>query len=280
MATLPQLPKLQLVESHGLEQRCASISGLGKIDPTRRPSPILRTLVVEQAERIILVDPGIGLFDWLAPSRRLGIGAGLRLRQVRAARPPLRPLLEQRGLSPDRVTDIVLTHAHLDVLGAMSDFPQARVHALPSVAQRLLDGSLPQAAHHQSFVRPLEAASLWHGFKSHRLQLAGVELALLELPGHTEDHAGVLVSSGNGFVLYLGGAINALDELMAQVPPAGFCQWMRLLRDARPFASLVTRDRLRSVVRRPPCALTFVLARDATPRFSVGPGPYPSIGFL
>lgn len=183
--------------------------------------------------------------------------------------------MEQRGLSADQVTDIVLSHAHPDVIGGISDFPQARIHQLGHSPR-----ALPQFAHLPKYVPLLEPATQWRGFRSHRVDIDGLDIQLLELPGHALNHAGILIQHAAGAVLYLAQAITSLEELAAPIPPAGPDHWLRILRDACPFERLMTRERLRLLVRRPTTTLTFVLARGSTPRFSVGPSPHPSIGYL
>ena len=40
---------------------------------------------------------------------------------------PLR-MLDELGVAPDAVTDIVLSHAHFDHMGSIHQFPHARIH--------------------------------------------------------------------------------------------------------------------------------------------------------
>jgi len=272
---LPTQLNLDLIETQGLHAGWIGKSGLNKIGPTRRPWPQHRSLVVEYGGKFILIDPGLGLFDWVAPVRRLGVGAG-RLIASRPRPQTLRPLLEQRGISPDQVTDVVLSSLRRDVCGAVSDFPHARVHALCPPRH---EQALPQFAHQPQYVPPLEPKLDWHSFKSRRANLEIASIHLLEMPGHRECQAGVLIESANGFVLYLNQSIASLDELTAPTPPSGLAQWARLLTETRPFEALLTRERLRRLIRHPPSALTLVMSGGPTAQVSVGPTPHPSIGF-
>lgn len=257
---------------------------MGKTGPTRRPPEILRSLVIETNESITLVDPGLGLFDWLAPRRRLGLTAAWRLARQKASAHLLRPRLEQRGIAADRVRHIVLSQADPQLAGAIGDFPNASIHALPATVDRLSDDQhrpRPQVAHLPEFVIPARtAATDWQTFRSHRVEIEGLDLHLLDLPGPSDGHAGVLLHQANGLVLYPAAALTSPRDLTEPGATLGAQHWCNLLQHERPFESLMTRERLRRLTRRPPAPLTVIFARDATPTVSFGEGPHPNIGYF
>jgi glyoxylase-like metal-dependent hydrolase (beta-lactamase superfamily II) len=283
LAISPPAPTLYLIESVWLDDCCCSTSGPGIIGPTRRPSTALRSLVVETARSIVVIEVGLGLFDWLAPTRRLGLARSRRMPPI-GRRRVLRQQLENRGLCPDRVEHIVLSHVHKDNIGGLSDFPGASVHAWqsPSVDDLLVATArrAPQVAHGLRYVPPSPVTSDWYGWKIRQLAIDELEIHLIELPGHAPGHAGVLLRYAGGFVVYLGQALTSLEELRVPAAPLDLRRGWRIMQDAQPFESLITRERLRRLIRRPPATLTFVAAHGPTARISVGPTPYPRIGYL
>jgi glyoxylase-like metal-dependent hydrolase (beta-lactamase superfamily II) len=244
---------------------------------------VLRSLVVETARSIVVVEVGLGLFDWLAPTRRLGLLHRWRLPPV-SRRRVLRQQLENHGLCSDRVEHIVLSHVGPDNIGGLNDFPSASVHAweCPAVDRLFLASArpAPQVAHLPRYVPPSRVGADWYGWTTRQLAIDGLEIHLIELPGYALGHAGVLMRYEGGFVLHLGQAVTSLEELLARTAPSDRPRWSRIVRDAQPFQGLITRDRLRRLIRRPPTTLTVVAAHGRTAQISVGPTPYPRIGCL
>lgn len=246
------------------------------------PQPTLRSLAIEQDGVLILVEAGLSVFDSLAPRRRLG---RLRLPRAKAATiRTVRQRLEQRGMSPDRVTHIVATHLHRDSIGGISDFPSAKVHAWPGPETtrvfRSASGATPALAHENRYAPPHPEQTKWYGFPAHRLRTEGLEIHLIGLPGHTREHAGVVVRLQTGYVVHLGHALLSLDELLRPNLPADARQWARLLSDERPFQAISTRDELRRLAQHPPTTLSLVSGRGKDTLLSLGPHPHPSIEIL
>jgi glyoxylase-like metal-dependent hydrolase (beta-lactamase superfamily II) len=98
----------------------------------------MQTVLVEESDRKVLIDPGTA--DFLP----------LRLRQEYGVEMPV-PLeeeLEHMGVTPDQITDVVFTHLHFDhASGAfkrvpgniVKRFPKARYHLLKEHYQYALD---------------------------------------------------------------------------------------------------------------------------------------------
>lgn len=235
--------------------------------------------MAEVGESLVLIEPGLGTLDWLAPRRR--IGAWVARRRVRGAeaRNTVRQRLERHELSPDRVAHIVLTHTHPDSMGGVSDFPSACVHSLSDPREDRRADRLPQLAHGNRYVAPSQNVELWHGFRARRLAIPNLEIFLLEMPGHTVRHAGVLLRLGTGYLLHLGHAVRSLDDLLAStsMPKPS---WTAVLRQECPFSALLTQEKLKTLVRSPPGPLTVLASAGATARLSLGPPPYPHLVML
>lgn len=273
--------KLYLVESGGVAEWPAPV--VRSLDgPTKAPQSTLRSLVIARDGALVLVEAGLSVFDSLAPRRRLG----LRFSNLSSANfPTIRARLEQRGLSPDRVTDIVVTHLHRENIGGISDFPTAKIHAWPGAeATRLFQSATvattPAFAPDTRYVAPESEQTLWYGFPAHRLDIESLEIHLIGLPGHTREHAGVVVRLQGGYAVHLGHALLSLDELLLPRLPADARQWARLLSDERPFEAMTTRDRLRQLAQHPPTTLSFVSGRGKDSLLSLGPHPHPSVEIL
>lgn len=276
--------KLNLIEGSGLARCGAAVSVISAIGPTRRPLESLRCLVIECGSDIVLIEVGLGLFDWLVPQRRLGLTAAAQLRFGARTSKSMRQSLEQRGKSPDRVTDIIITHAHRDNLGGLNDFPDARLHAHAHVVEAIATHARPpsqwKTAPIDNWHAPLAGATSWHGFSCQRLALNALEIYLVDLPGHARGHSGVLFPTDLGFVFYLGDAFADAAELLSPTLGAPLASSLDLLLLSQPFATLHTRSKLQRLARDAPVPITFIAARGTTSRIGVGGRAYPQIGFF
>lgn len=180
--------------------------------PERMPC---RCLLIEMNNHLVLVDTGIGIEDIKNPSR-LGPSSGLigfLLRENETAQARIKAL----GYSPEDVTDIIVTHLDLDHAGGISDFPWAKIHvssAELSAAreskkwlhrQRYRKAQLPDSARWNTF-QPT-GGETWNGFRSVR-EVSGLppEILLVELPGHSMGHTGILVTGPQETLLHAGDA--------------------------------------------------------------------------
>jgi glyoxylase-like metal-dependent hydrolase (beta-lactamase superfamily II) len=183
---------------------------------------VCHSLLIESDPGLVLVDTGFGLED-VRRLRRFwsGFGAGEPLRpQLRRkvfktffTRPRLDPeetaarQVAALGYSPADVTDIVLTHMDSDHAGGMGDFPGARVHVDRVEHEAATAGGHPRYwsyhwAHGPDWVTYGDGGDDWFGLPSAR-QLEGLpDFALVPLRGHSAGHCGVIVRTGDGWLLH------------------------------------------------------------------------------
>ena len=119
---------------------------------------------------------------------------------------PLR-MLAELGVTPEAVSDIVVTHAHFDHLGSIGEFPKARIHIqkreLLSCYEAL---ALPKRfAHLSKIVDPANIRMALEASIEHRVNLVdgdrdnllpGIHVRLG--PGHTPGHQFVIVETAVG----------------------------------------------------------------------------------
>lgn len=176
---------------------------------------ICHCLLIETPETLVLVDTGLGTRDVIDPR---GLSANFK----RNTRPRL--LLEETALAQIKalgyaakdVGHIVATHLDVDHAGGLPDFPDAHVHIFkPELQSALAPISKLQHrryrphhfAHQPKWVLHEEQGDKWFGFGAIRvLPIAGAEVLLIPLTGHTAGHTGVAVRDGDNWLLHCGDA--------------------------------------------------------------------------
>jgi glyoxylase-like metal-dependent hydrolase (beta-lactamase superfamily II) len=241
----------------------------------RRAKLTCHCVLLETADRLILIDTGFGLADVRMPEQRLNpvFRHVLTRPQLREEDTAVRQI-ERLGFQSDEITDIILTHLDFDHAGGLDDFPAARVHLLEEERRTALTQSTMIA---RARFRPSQWASSkrwttyqpagegWFGFDCVR-ELKGLppEILLVPLIGHTLGHSGVAYRLGEQWFLHAGDAYFFRGELHPENPncPIGlrFYQWLmeedRILR-------LQNQERLRGLVRDHSEELRIFSAHDA-----------------
>jgi len=193
---------------------------------------VCHVLLIELADRLVLVDTGFGRDDVANPRQLTRPFTALmrpRLNEADTAIAQVRAI----GLDPADVRDVVLTHLDLDHAGGLPDFPNANVHLFADEYRAMRRPPLRErvryragAAHwaHGPKWSPHELdGDHWLGFESiHVLPGADPEILLIPLRGHTLGHTAVAVQREGRWLLHCGDAYFHRDEVATphSCPPA------------------------------------------------------------
>lgn len=190
---------------------------------------VCHVLLVETGNGLVLVDTGFGLDDVADPRRRIGPTWRMFCAALDPAETAVRQV-EGLGFHRDDVRHIVVTHADLDHIGGLSDFPAAQVHLTsaevdgamraPSWREKLRFRAV-QWAHGPRIVEHTPTGEAWRGFAAaQELTDIAPGIVLLALPGHTRGHAAVAVDAGHRWVLHAGDAFYGRGTLDGGSSPA------------------------------------------------------------
>lgn len=188
------------------------------------PTVVCHCLLLQDRDRLALVDTGIGLRDVRNPVERLGQPlidmAGFRFHESDTA---VRRI-EALGLSPADVRHVVLTHADPDHAGGLADFPNAQVHVSEEEQAHVASGHwryVPtQFAHGPAWKTYGRSARRWFGLEARPVELGfSSDVLLIPLFGHTVGHCGVAVRQGDRWLLHAGDAYYLRVELTADDHP-------------------------------------------------------------
>lgn len=190
--------------------------------------PIVAFLLEHPTAGAILIDTGFiaAIASGPPAERRRNLGPMLLMARDVAMRAEqtVAAQLRARGLAPERIETVVMTHLHFDHASALADFPgasvivsapewraaQARGAGLqgypraqldPRPRYRTIDFHAPPAAAHGPFARALDL-------------FGDGAIVLLDTPGHSAGHMSVLLRlSGGREALIAGDAIYTLATL-------------------------------------------------------------------
>jgi N-acyl homoserine lactone hydrolase len=159
-------------------------------------------------QRIILVDTGFPdayAYDAEAASAFDGLGV---FGQVVNLTPDNLPAaqLALLGIRPDQVTDLLLTHTHIDHVGGIEHFPQAQI--IIGAAERALPAPLYWADR-----RPYAWPEVTYLLIERDTELLP-GLTLLATPGHSPGHLSLVLDFPDGTIMLTADAISRPAELM------------------------------------------------------------------
>jgi len=213
------------------------------------PTVVCHCLLLQDGDRLALVDAGIGLHDVRNPTERLGQPlidmAGFQFNELDTA---VRRI-ETAGLSPGDVGHIVLTHGDPDHVGGLADFPNAQVHVSEVEHAHIAGGHwryVPmQFAHGPSWKNCGRSARKWFGLEARPVEIGfSSEVLLIPLFGHTLGHCGVAVQQGNKWLLHVGDAYYLRVELTTDDHPVSLLAAQRADDDTQRRSSLEQLRRL------------------------------------
>ncbi|MGF1583497.1 MAG: MBL fold metallo-hydrolase [Gemmataceae bacterium] len=182
------------------------------------PPACCHCFIVQDGDRYVLVDAGIGMADVADPIQRIGeeavTAAGFQfIKSVTAI-----AQLTERGVNPAAVTDIVLTHGDPDHVGGLADFPNATIHVsseeLSNIHSENPRYSLSQFSHKPKWKPFSENDGDFFGLPSRGVKTSlATEFRLVPLFGHTLGHCGVAVANGEVWTFHVGDAYYLRAEL-------------------------------------------------------------------
>jgi glyoxylase-like metal-dependent hydrolase (beta-lactamase superfamily II) len=206
------------------------------IPPTNREIVVPgHCLLLEENDRLVLVDTGIGLKDIENPLERLGDenlnGSGIQLDEALTAFHQIKKL----GFNPEQVTDCIISHCDVDHTGGLADFPQAKLHlGIEEYENFCREGetsprySPSHLSHHPPIKTYSETTNDWFGFEARKIELnSEIEAFLIPLFGHTHGHCGIALQHYNKWLFYVGDAYYLRIELTDET------HWVNGLAEAR-----------------------------------------------
>ena len=227
-----------------------------------RANMVCHCLLLESEQGLILVDSGVGTGDVREPNRRLGAGFVAMLAPLLKMEETAVEQIKAMGFKASDVKHIVPTHLDLDHAGGLSDFPDASVHVFEPEHRHAIKPSLrdslrfrkAQFEHGPKWVIHSEPSEIWFGFQAIR-PIAGLDLLMVPLIGHTRGHVGVAVKQGNGsgqkWLLHCGDAYFHRSEVAIKHEdpmPAGVAFFEKLVQTL-PAERVATQARLRELVK-------------------------------
>ena len=131
----------------------------------------------------------------------------------------LRPALLERGIEPESISDVVVTHLHFDHAGGLTwrrepdaplepTFPRAAVHvssggsAVEEYDDAKANFGIMTATYREENLAPLDEADRWSLLCGPGVIVPGIES--LPTPGHTRGHQSVLIRGRQQTVVYTG----------------------------------------------------------------------------
>ncbi|WP_411898315.1 MBL fold metallo-hydrolase [Elizabethkingia occulta] len=175
-------------------------------------------LLIQEDNKLILIDTGIGLLDTQQPVERIGQQlvdmVGYRFSEDLTAILQIKNL----GFAPQQVTDCIISHMDNDHIGGVADFPQATVHVGAEEFDSFNSGNpryikLPMA-HLPTIKTYAKTTDEWYGFEARKIETdTEAEIYLIPLFGHTEGHCGIAIKANNQWIFYVADAYYLKAEL-------------------------------------------------------------------
>lgn len=208
-----------------------------------------RCWLVETPAGLVLVDTGIGLIDIALPWRRLGARWLTLFETPKDPEITAAHQIRKLGFSLSEVRHIVLTHAHAEHTGGLSDFPEALVHLNAQAIDVIKSDRAPSWRYRSQHWAHQPRWEPWHDGNVNWFDMRGVQrivglpesLLVVPLPGHDLGHAGVAVRTEHGWWLHTGDARSPIQ------PHRSLPDLLGLGADDSLFGASFTRRRLKTL---------------------------------
>lgn len=181
----------------------------------KRGLGVTHCLLVETEEGLVLVDTGFGTRDYTNPTFTVRTFAAFSAFSRDLEETAVRQVI-RLGYDPANVKHIVVTHLHLDHVGGLPDFPQAKVHLYvdeyeaamrPRNMEERYVCRREHWAHGPDWVVHSLQGDRWSGFDcTPPVKFGSTEFFLVPLTGHTRGHCAVVVRLPDGWLMHCGDA--------------------------------------------------------------------------
>ncbi len=171
-------------------------------------------LLMETDQGLTLVDTGLGLEEYIKPTRMTRLFRSITIMPFSPAEAAFNQA-KKLGYDPNDVKHIILTHMHFDHCGGLPDFPHAKIHVHKREYEAFTDVNsrhwsraayIPRNIAHRPKVAIYEKIdSKWYDFESIRLPFSP-EMYLIPLFGHSPGLCGLAVKTGAGWLFHVADA--------------------------------------------------------------------------
>lgn len=168
-------------------------------------------LLLQDDDKLALIDTGIGLLETKNPEKRLGQNliemVGFKFNENQTA---IRQI-EKLGFKPTQVKHSILTHLDPDHIGGLVDFPNIQIHVSTEELENFKSGNeryLPiQLAHNPEILTYGRTSENWFGLEARKVRIDfNADIFLIPLFGHTLGHCGIAIQQKDKWILHIGDA--------------------------------------------------------------------------
>jgi glyoxylase-like metal-dependent hydrolase (beta-lactamase superfamily II) len=211
------------------------------------PFPLGFAYIEERSGRKILVDIGFTEKEW-----NTTYSPGVQSGSMKGFGFPLEALARLK-VAPDDITDIVLTHLHLDHAAGMNQFPKARFHVQKAELQFAITAPEFTFTAHGHYY-PETVVDIVRLAYAGRVAILDGDRELfpgiraVHTPGHTPGHQCVTVQTDAGMVTILGDAAHSYGNFIDEKPGAINTNMLQGLQSYRKIKALPGFDPDRLVV--------------------------------
>jgi len=209
--------------------RAAQLRGMGLTTPRSRWSwiPVPVFLVEHPTAGRLLIDTGFHASVQDKARTSLGRRQAWLLPAREAPGESAPEQLRARGVEPDEIAVVVMTHLHNDHASGVVQFPQATFVVKAEEWRAACDGGFSKGYRHEHFDQPLHwrtitycAAQPYAGFARTVDLFGDGSVRLLSTPGHTRGHQSVLLALQDRELLLTADAaytLRAIDEELVPI---------------------------------------------------------------